>query len=71
MTESCYCEVDEIYGDFEIIYCPKHAAADAMYEVVKAYNEKYITDECGCDLCILAANALALADGLPLFDSSG
>ena len=40
MADKCDCKVypytpGGIYQGYELIYCPRHAAADALYEVAK------------------------------------
>ena len=58
-------EVDDlIYLRGVIVYCPKHAAADAMYEVLdKALQEYMSSHQIYADTLRGMAEALALADG--------
>ena len=41
LTQECGCTVEEVWVDsfkvagYNIIYCPRHAAADAMYDALK------------------------------------
>ena len=76
MGKECACEVDEIYGGFYITYCPRHAAADAMYEALEFIDDipfrhypacdHFITSGCDCGVVAMkekACAAIAIADG--------
>ena len=75
VTQECGCNVEEVWVDsfkvagYNILYCPRHAAADAMYEAIEevlndgwnhSYEDTWVITQ---DTRERLKAALALADG--------